>query len=195
MRIILLQIFLFQPVRFVFERIFGWRYDGKRPQEPKFIAVFAPHTSKWDFVLMLYITVMARRFPNWIGKQELFENPVLGKFYRWVGGIPVDRDNPLTALKQMIRSVKAMDTVTLVINPEGTRQYSDHWKKGFYYLAHKTNTPLVLVSLDYGRRVITLRKGFLVSGDIEKDMEMIRAFYADVRGAIPEHTSDMRILA
>jgi len=190
---ILRQIFLYLPVQFIYEGIFGWRYAGNRPSVPKFIGVWAYHTSPWDFILMLYGAVSARRFPNWVGKLELFENPILGKIYLWLGGIPVDRDNPLAALKQLVRSVKERDSLTLLINPEGTRQYSDHWKKGFYFLAQKTKTPLILISLDYGKKTITLSDPFEVSGDVEKDMEIIRAFYADVRAAKPERMSPIQL--
>lgn len=190
---ILLQIFVLAPIRFVFERIFGWRIVGDFAAD-KFIGVFAPHTSRWDFVLMWYGAVVTKRFPNWLGKQELFENQIMGKLYRRFGGIPVDRDNPMTALKQMIRSVKQMDRLTLLINPEGTRQYSDHWKKGFYFVAHKTKTPLILMSLDYSKKTITISDPFYASGDIDEDMDIIRDFYDGVIGANPERTAPITLV-
>jgi 1-acyl-sn-glycerol-3-phosphate acyltransferase len=194
MRNLLFKIFLYYPIRFIFETLLGWRVAGTYPVEPKFIGVFAPHTHFFDFALMWYCAVATRRFPNWAGKMELFENPILGKIYRRLGGIPVDRDNPMTALKQMIRSVKQMDRLALLINPEGTRQYSDHWKQGFYFVANKTNTPLILIALDYGKKHVAFSEPFYTSGDIEKDMEIIRAFYADVRGKIPERVAPIRFL-
>lgn len=193
MRNVMLQIFLYAPVRFLYERIFGWHFEGNRPTVPKFIGVFAHHTDHFDFILMLYGAVMARRFPNWVGKQELFENPILGKIYLALGGIPVDRDNPLTALKQMVKTVKERETLTFLINPEGTRQYSDHWKKGFYFLAKKTKTPLILIGLDYGQKRIVMSDPFEVTGDEEADMEIIREFYSHVKGARPERVSEMRL--
>jgi 1-acyl-sn-glycerol-3-phosphate acyltransferase len=55
------------------------------------ILVGAPHTSYWDFVLMLLVMWNGGVPPRVLMKQELFRGPV-GWFLRRCGGIAVDRD-------------------------------------------------------------------------------------------------------
>lgn len=36
-------------------RLLGWKLVGQLPNEKKYVVIFAPHTSNWDFVLMLMV--------------------------------------------------------------------------------------------------------------------------------------------
>jgi len=74
----------------LFLKIAGWEKEGDVPDAPKFILIGAPHTSNWDvpFVLSLAFALRVKVF--WLMKDSLFRWP-FGGFFRWLGGIPVDR--------------------------------------------------------------------------------------------------------
>jgi len=173
-------------------RLFGWTIDGKLPPDPKWIGVVAPHTSNWDFVYMLATSFHLRVPAYWIGKHSLFRGPfswLLSKF----GGIPIDRQSPQNSVEQVVQAFNERDELVLGIAPEGTRKRVDRWKSGFYYIARRTGVPIVLISLDYTRKVITLAPAMTTTGDIETDMKRIREFYADVQPKYPDKKGNIEI--
>lgn len=171
----------------------GWRVEGRLPDLPKYIIAAAPHTSNMDTVILVWIATRWRVKQNWLGKQELFETPIIGQLSREMGGIPVDRDSPIKAMKQTIAAIKERDEVILGIAPDGTRQKTDHWKKGFYYIAHKTGLPIIFVRVDYGTNCVTIREPFQPSGDMAADLDIIRPFYDGVVAHKPENASAIRV--
>jgi 1-acyl-sn-glycerol-3-phosphate acyltransferase len=178
------------PLMYLYFRyIQRWKIIGDLPKVPKMVAALAPHTSDFDFVFLLMLSVHFRRWPSWLGKRELFEPALVGPLLYAVGGIPVDRDAPLKATKQTIAHMEKQDEIILAIAPDGTRQYTDHWKKGFYFIAHKMKLPIVFIALDYATKTITLREAFYTTGDAEKDLETIRPFFEGVQGRVPENAS------
>lgn len=178
-------------VYFIFRVILGWKVEGALPDVPKMICAMAPHTASSDFFFIIYLASHFRVKPNWIGKKELFEG-FMNHLYRYTGGIPVDREAPLKAMKQVMRYIKEADTVVLCIAPEGTRHYTDHWKKGFYFIAQKSEMPIVFFKMDYTTRTITVREAFYPTGDIDADLEVIKPFFADATGRFPEKAAPIR---
>lgn len=178
-------------VYFIFRVILRWKVVGELPDTPKMICALAPHTTNSDFFFIVYLASYFRVTPNWIGKKELFEG-FLGKFSYYVGGIPVDRDSPLKAMKQVIKFVNQEENVLLCIAPEGTRHYTDHWKKGFYYIAQKADIPIVFFKMDYPKRTITIREAFFPTGDTNADMAVIRPFFDDAVGRHPERAAPVQ---
>ena len=106
---------------FLYLRLRGWRIEGRRPAEPKFIAVAAPHTSNWDFVVFLgvlhYFAVRAR----YLGHAGLFRTP-FGWFMRRLGGIPVPQGQPRAVYAEVMRKFEEATEMVLVLAPEGTRR-------------------------------------------------------------------------
>ena len=71
-------------------RWMGWTTTGDFPEDRKLVAIFAPHTSNWDFVI-IYLMVTSRGIKgNFFAKHTLCRPP-LGWFMRAVGAIPVVR--------------------------------------------------------------------------------------------------------
>jgi hypothetical protein len=66
----------------------------------------------------------------------------------------------------------------LVVPPEGTRSKTRYWKTGFYYIALEAKAPIVMAYMDYSRKLSGLGPIFHPTGDVEKDMADIKAFYA-----------------
>ncbi|WP_420098130.1 1-acyl-sn-glycerol-3-phosphate acyltransferase, partial [Corynebacterium sp.] len=62
------------------------------PRRPT-ILIGAPHTSNWDFILMLGIAWKLGIRIRWLGKDSLFSG-WRGPVMRGLGGIAVDREAP-----------------------------------------------------------------------------------------------------
>ena len=76
----------------------------------------------------------------------------------------------------------AQGTVQLIVPPEGTRSKTTQWRTGFYYIALAAEVPIQLAFMDYTHKRAGLGPVFLPTGDIERDMRVIKAFYAPFRG-------------
>ena len=111
-------------------RIFGWRVEGKLPDIPKFVMIAAPHTSNWDLPLTLLIAFALKAKIYWMGKEAIFRRPLKG-FFKWLGGIPVDRSRSNNIVEQMIRKFSENDSLIVTIPPSGTRKKVMKWKTGF----------------------------------------------------------------
>lgn len=166
-------------------RCFGWRIEGSKPPFKKYLVIAAPHTSNWDVPAMLAMSFVLGVRVSWIGKHTLFRGP-LGPFMRWLGGVPVDRRARHNAVQQMVDEFDRRDELCLMITPEGTRDRSEYWKSGFYYIARGAGVPIVLGLLDFKRKVGGLFEAIYPSDDIKADMDKIRAFYKNASGKYPE---------
>jgi 1-acyl-sn-glycerol-3-phosphate acyltransferase len=175
-------------------RLFGWTVDVELPPAPKGVIVVYPHTSNWDFVVGYLAKVAAGVRVEWIGKASLFRWP-FGALLRRMGGIPVERGAHAGVVAQLAREYARRERIWVAIAPEGTRSRTDHWKSGFYHLALAAEVPLGLAFIDYRRRLVELRTTLLLSGDRDRDLERLRAFYRDVQGCRPEQASQIRFRA
>lgn len=172
----------------------GWKYTFKFPDTNKFIIVGAPHTSNWDWVMMLLVT-RAENLPfHWVGKDSLFRPPIAGLF-RKLGGISIDRSQRTNFVQQVIHAFDITDQLILIITPEGTRGKTKFWKSGFYHIALGAKIPVLLAGIDYPTKTVTADTSFYLSGDIRKDMDFIRAFYGNKRGKFPQEQGEPRLAA
>lgn len=81
----------------------------------------------------------------------------------------------------------------MVVAPEGTRKKSKHWKTGFYYIATGANVPIAMGFIDYSRKIGGFGPTLIPTGNIESDMEKIRAFYDTVVGKLPDKSTPAKI--
>jgi len=166
-----------------FLRLNGWTVQGELPAAAsKSVLIAAPHTSNWDLPYTLMVGFALRLNLYWMGKASLFAPP-FGAVMRWLGGLSVDRaksNNLVAASAQALR--EADGPLQLVVPPEGTRGRTRQWKTGFYFIALEAKVPIVLAFMDYERKVAGLGPLFTPSGDVERDMEEVKRFYAGVKG-------------
>lgn len=172
-------------------RILGWGHCRQKPVPPRCVLIGAPHTSNWDFMLMVAYTRMLGMKASWMGKHTLFRPP-FGIFFRSLGGIPIDRTKPQGLVDQVVAEFRQRKKMILIIAPEGTRKKTPFWKTGFYYIAQKAEIPIALGSVDYPRKMVEFGPVFHPSGDIESDFEVIREFYSGKRGKYPEKMGEVR---
>ena len=162
----------------------GWRTVGEIPNISQAVVLALPHTSNIDgvyaipslFALDLKISIM--------GKHTLFKVPVFAQLLNWIGVIPIDRSDKGSVLQASIDKFKTGKPLFLGLAPEGTRQYTETWKSGFYYLAVGAGVPILPVAMDYKTKEIRFMSLVYPSGDIEADLPKI---YAQYKGVIPRH--------
>lgn len=175
-----------------FLKLLGWTCHAEPVEQKKYVLIGAPHTSNWDFPLtLLILSALGVRF-SWVAKHTIFVGPV-GYLFRKIGGIPVDRTRRSGFLLKMVRLFQRRDDLILAISPEGTRKKTDHWKSGFYNLAVKAGVDIRLGYIDYPSKTGGLGPILQPSGDIEKDFEIIKAYYRDKTGKHPDQHSTIAI--
>jgi 1-acyl-sn-glycerol-3-phosphate acyltransferase len=163
----------------------GFTLDAPLPNEPRFVLLLAPHTSNWDFALALATVTAVDLRANWFAKHTIFRWP-FGAFFRWLGGIPLDRGSPRAAMKQITGAFKDNDQLVFCIAPEGTRSRIEKWKPGFYVIAHAAKVPILCGYVDYGRKICGTGPVIFPSGDYAADIERIQAFYRTITPKFPE---------
>lgn len=156
------------------------------------VLIGAPHTSNWDFVLMLAIAWRLGIDVRWLGKKSLFRG-WRGPVMRALGGIAVDRDDPSRIVGEVVAQAHAGEVFGLVVTPDGTRSGHTHWKSGFYRIARETGMPVTLGYVDRTTMTTGLGPTIDLTGDVAGDMDRIRAFYADKSGLRPEHRVEPRL--
>jgi len=162
----------------------GWRVEGEFPDRAKLVAIVAPHTSNWDFVVGICAVFALGLRARFLAKHTLFAPP-LGWLMRWFGGVPVIREAPQGLVPQVVGAIEQADAVFLAITPAGTRSSIRPWKSGFYQIAHAARVPILPVAFDGASRAIRLFAPFETSGDYDADLPKLLAFYAGVRGIKP----------
>lgn len=169
-----------------------WRLRTQPAPTRPTILIGAPHTSNWDFVLMLAISWRLGIPIRWLGKESLFAG-WRGPITRGLGGIAVDRSDAGRVVADVVAQVHAGEVFGLVVTPDGTRGGNTHWKSGFYRIARETGMPVTLGYVDRTTMTTGLGPTIDLTGDVAGDMDRIRAFYADKAGLRPHLRTEPRL--
>ena len=176
---------MYYIARFIFS-IKGWKLYGQIPEGlKKCVIIQAPHTSMLDFFIGWLASKIYRVKFRFIIKKEAFVFPI-SYFIKAMGGIPVDRAKSQGMVKQIVNVFNKSNTLYLVITPEGTRNYTDKWKKGFYFIAQQANVPVLLSYIDYQKKICGIGKQLEPTGNFEEDFKIIEDFYRGMKGKHPE---------
>jgi len=177
-------------------RLAGWRirFDGLPAAQG--VAIAYPHTSNWDFVVGILAKWGIGIPVTFWGKDSLFRVPLLGRWMRWIGGVPVDRRNASGIVGEMAQALQKARAegrfLWLALAPEGTRGYVDGWRSGFYHVAMAAQVPLGLVFFDYARREVGFRRFLQLSGDAAADMAAIAQGFDACTGRRPQLAAPIR---
>jgi 1-acyl-sn-glycerol-3-phosphate acyltransferase len=169
-------------------RIWGWKITGKYPHEvPKLVLAVAPHTSNWDFPLGVLVNSAVPARGNYLAKHTLFVWP-FGAFFRWLGGIPVDRTKKgSNFVSNTVDAFRNNERLHLVISPEGTRTKVDKFKTGFYHIARLAGVPIQLCTFKWREKEVYFDPElFYPTGDEAKDIAYIWNYFKDIPGKNPE---------
>lgn len=170
---------------FLLFKVMGWKVDVTVPMEDKYVIALAPHTSNFDFILgLLYSRAMGFRC-DFLMKKEWFFWP-LGILMKWLGGIPVYRSKKTSMTDHLAQVARERASFHLCVTPEGTRSRTVEWKKGFYYIALKAGLPILLYGIDYPTKTIHCTQMVIPDGNVDKQMNDIKAYFNGFTGRHPE---------
>lgn len=161
-------------------RLGGWKVIGEWPDVDKLLMIAAPHSSAWDglwgFATKFAVGVNLRI----LAKSELFSGVggfFFGPLLRWFGALPTHRHSPQGMVGQTVERFRANDVFWLVLAPEGTRKRVEHWRSGFWHIAHEAGVPVLCAYFHYPEKIIGVGELITLSDDREADMAKIRAYY------------------
>lgn len=166
-------------------KLSGWKINDPPPEVHRCIIIAAPHTSNWDFVLMLVIVFALKLDVRWMGKHTLFPWPVVW-LMKWLGGIPINRTKANNVVEDMINVFHESEHLVLLNTPEGTRSQVSRWKTGFYHMAIGADVSILPVYLDGPNKIVGFNPFFKPSGNLESDLEEIKEIFRGKEGIRPK---------
>ena len=176
--------------RFLFW-ISGWELVGEWPKGVKNAVLIAiPHTSNWDILYAraaFFLLDIPVRFTI---KKEAMVGP-LGWILSGLGAIAIDRKRVPGGRKQtyteaMIGMLKKREDLVVMVTPEGTRSAVKKWKSGFYHIAEGAGVPIVVGFLDYKKKKAGIGPHLYPDGNMDAQIEELKAFGRTVTGRHPE---------
>ena len=174
-------------------KISGWRFEeGDICKYPSSVLIGAFHTTNWDGLFAMLIPAAADVRIKFMIKQEWLNKPVFGAIIKWFGGIGIDRSKSNNMVDQIAEAFRDDPQLVLGITPEGTRKRTEYWKTGFYYIALKANVPIGTAFVDYKNKVCGFGPSIMPTGDLEKDMQVFRDFFATVTPKYPQNAGPIQ---
>ena len=175
--------------------LMGWEVDNHCPLElDQYVMIAAPHTSNWD-ALYARLALKALGVNVRLTIKDSYMKFPFGPFVRAMGGIGIDRSSKsngqarLSMVQLMSNLFKTHPKLVMLVTPEGTRAKQEQWKTGFYHVAMTAGVPIALAYMDYAKKKTGVGKIIYPTGDYEKDMAEIMAFYAQINAKFPENFS------
>ncbi|MFL2656192.1 MAG: 1-acyl-sn-glycerol-3-phosphate acyltransferase [Burkholderiaceae bacterium] len=165
---------------------FSWKVKNSPPITSKYVLIAAPHTSNWDFLLMLLTSYKTNVPLKWMGKKSLFKWPFSSLMIA-LGGVPINRDKRGSVVSVTATKIMNASKFVLVVPPEGTRSKTEFWKSGFLYIARESKIPIVFSYLDYKKKEIGFSAPINQTLHSKKIIEIADTFYKNVTGLYPEN--------
>ena len=91
-------------------RRMGWRVDFQGLPGLQGVLAVYPHTSNWDFVVLLIVKWAIGIPVRFWGKDSLFRFPVFGHWMRYLGGVPVERTSAKGVVGDTVAHIQAART-------------------------------------------------------------------------------------
>ena len=165
----------------------GWQILGSIPNEERIVIVAAPHTSNWDFIVGMSTILALNLNVKWLGKKSLFI-PGISWFFKWLGGIPVDRKNPNTLIENIVKIVERENGLMIGVAPEGSRKKVNRWKSGFLRIASQTKSKIMFIGIDAPSKTLIIGRLFEPSGYSEKDIIYVMDYFKQFKGINPNQS-------
>ncbi len=162
----------------------GWKVVSEFPNIDKSVIIFAPHTSYWDgFFGKLFLMQFDVNY-KFLSKKELFKFP-LNIFFKLYGSIPVSENKEY--INEITKLFENNEKLHIVLSPEGQLLRTNHWKKGFYYMASRANVPIIVSYVDYKKKEMGIKGVITETSDLKKTMIAIGNMYKDINAKYPKY--------
>ncbi|MFA4851500.1 MAG: 1-acyl-sn-glycerol-3-phosphate acyltransferase [Bacteroidales bacterium] len=173
---------------YILKYLLGWEIKGEFPDVKKSIIIFAPHTSYMDALYGKLAVIEFGIKYKFISKKKLFFFPlnIAMKLYGSISVGGVNNNNTIHLVSQMFNNARKLH---IIISPEGTRKKVTKWNKGFYSIALRTNVPIVVGYIDYGKKEIGIKGIIDEIKDIDTVMQQINLLYKGVTAKYPDKFS------
>ena len=175
--------------------LMGWEIDNHWDLDiDQCVMIAAPHTSNWD-ALYARLALKALGVNVRLTIKDSYMKFPFGPFVRAMGGMGIDRSakqegQERPSMVQLMSDLfKTHPKLVMLVTPEGTRAKQEQWKTGFYHVAVNAGVPIALAYMDYAKKKTGIGKIVYPSGDYQKDMTEIMAFYAEINAKFPEKFS------
>ena len=174
-----------------FLRFFGWKVEGTVPPiagNENLILIAGPHTSNWDGIFGFAAILGLDAKITFFGKYTLFNKPFLGRFLKYMGGIPVDKSKPGRGLTDVaIQNMKKLNGSLIAMSPEGTRAKTKKMRSGFLRIAKAVEGQIFLGAFDFSKKRIVLDKFYDPSGNNEQDLQWVRDYFMQYQAKHPKN--------
>ncbi|NVO10939.1 MAG: 1-acylglycerol-3-phosphate O-acyltransferase [Bacteroidales bacterium] len=142
-----------------------WKIDvkgRKNIKKKKTYVIISNHQSALDIVVLYGLQTHFK----WIAKRELFKVPIVGWNLRLNHHVPINRNNPKSALEMMQKAVNHLNQgSSILVFPEGTRSEDGtikRFKDGAFIIAKKAEVAILPVVIN--GTLETLPKSGMVGG-------------------------------
>ncbi len=166
--------------------IFGWQYVFLGLPSQQGVIIGYPHTSNWDFIVMVLVKWATGLQIQFLAKKSLFDYPLFSPWLRKLGGIAIDRSSKNGVVGDMLALfAKAKQEGTylwLALSPEGTRKFTQGWRSGFYQVALQADVPLCAVRIDYGQKTVDFSRCLRLTGNEIADYAELAKAFEGVKG-------------
>jgi 1-acyl-sn-glycerol-3-phosphate acyltransferase len=179
-------------------KLMGWRISFNGLPSLQGVIIGYPHTSNWDFVVVMPVKWALGLPVQFFAKDSLFRIPVFGRWLKSLGGMAIDRSSSRGVVGEMVNTLqqhKKDDRFFWVgLSPEGTRKRTQGWKSGFYQLALQAEVPLGFLVIDYGKKTISIDTFMRLSGNPNADYQRFAEVYEGVTGCHAQQASPIQPL-
>jgi len=176
--------------------LFGWRYTFLGLPAAQGLIIGYPHTSNWDFIVMVMVKWATGLQIQFLAKKSLFRYPVFSLWLRHLGGVAIDRSAKQGVVGEMLKifaKAKKEETyLWLALSPEGTRKRTEGWRSGFYQLALHAEIPLCAVRIDYGKKHVDFSQCMYLTGNESQDYAQLALAFEGTQGFHPHYASPIQ---
>ena len=135
----------------------SWKLEIEGPDtlpEQRAYVVLSNHQSLADIPLISNLKWEMK----WVGKKELFDQPIIGWMMKLSGDIPVDRKNPRSGARMLLTAMEYLrNGCPVMFFPEGTRSTDGKVGKfndGAFHLAIKAQVPVLPIAVEGSHRCL-----------------------------------------
>ena len=107
--------------------------------------------------------------------------------------MPVVRHRSGNVVAGLVQAFSDNEKLLLMVPTEGTRARAEYWKSGFYHIAHQADVAIVPSFLDWSTKSAGFGAPLKTTGDVGKDMDYFRNYYANALGKFPDLMSPIRL--